>query len=88
MRSRRRREGKPTYKPGDAVYYTPRPGLEYPAIVDSHPWCLGCGTWVMNLELLGDDYRATGRTCSRVNAAGAFAVRPRVSTEEVIGDAK
>ena len=66
---------KPEWKPGDMVEYQPSAGGPwFPATVDSEPWQLGGGTWVVHLKDLPPEY---GALCSspRTTVKAAEATR-------------
>lgn len=47
----------PTWAPGDMVWYLPSlNGPRFPAVVDSEPWQLGGGSWVVRLRDLPQAY--------------------------------
>lgn len=67
----------PAWKPGDAVWYTTG-YRSFAATVDTEPWQLGHGEWVVRLTGLGADYREyTGRERRTVSAAACCALARR-----------
>ena len=71
-------ETRPSFiRPGALVWYEPRAGVQFAAVVEEEPRELE-GQWVAKLSGLGDDYRAfTESERCTVTAAAVSSLTPR-----------